>query len=192
MIVSANETKKYEPVSAGTHTAVCYSVIGIGTQMNERYNSAHKQLVIMWEICDETIQIDGEDKPKVLSKTYTASLNEKSNLRKDLEGWRGKAFSPEELRGFDMQNILGKACLISVITEEKNGRQFAKISSISSLPKGMGKDITAVNDLRMFDICDNPTVSQEFAELPEWIQKMCQESMEWANYESEEKGDLEW
>lgn len=201
MIVSANsEGKKFDPVSAGNHPAICYAVIGIGTQRNERFDTTHKQLIIMWEICDETILIDGTEKPKVLSKTYTASLNDRSTLRKDLESWRGKAFSAEELKGFDMQNILGKPCLISVIEEEKNDRKYAKIASIASMPKGMGKDLSAVNETKMFDICENPRPSQAFTELPEWIQARCMESLEWADAESgadlpsdeDAPEDLEW
>ena len=192
MIISASSEKKHDPVSAGTHTAICYSVIGIGTQINERFQSAHKQVIIMWEMCDENIVIDGEEKPKAMSKTYTASLNEKATLRKDLESWRNKAFTPEELKGFDLQNILGKPCLLSVVEEEKNGNKYSKIASIASIPKGMNKDMTPVNPLRLFDICENPRVSPEFANLPEWVQKRCQESLEWADANSGDSEDLPW
>jgi len=38
----------------------------------------------------------------MISKRYTMSLGEQSTLRKDLESWRGKKFTPEELQGFDL------------------------------------------------------------------------------------------
>ena len=57
----------------------------------------------------------GEMKPRAISETYTNSLGEKANLRKMLENWRGRAFTQEEMDGFDLRNVLGKACMISVV-----------------------------------------------------------------------------
>lgn len=65
---------------------------------------------------------------------YTASLSEKANLRKHLEAWRGKKFTPEELEGFSLTNILGAPCMLSVIHSDQGK---AKISSVSQIPKGM-------------------------------------------------------
>jgi hypothetical protein len=74
---------------------------------------------------------------------FTASLSEKANLRPFLEGWRGKAFTPEELRGFDPAQVAGVPAYINVIHEpgQKNGKAvvYANIASIMPLPKGMAK-----------------------------------------------------
>jgi hypothetical protein len=42
-----------------------------------------------------TVSQDSEDKHFVLVQRYTRSLNEKSNLRKDLERWRGSKFTKQ-------------------------------------------------------------------------------------------------
>ena len=44
-----------------------------------------------------------DGKPFLVRRRYTASLHEKSALRKDLESWRGRAFTNVELDGFKHQ-----------------------------------------------------------------------------------------
>ena len=63
--------------------------------------------IFMWELPGEEIEIEGEMKPRAISETYTNSLGEKANLRKMLENWRGRAFTQEEMDGFDLRNVLG-------------------------------------------------------------------------------------
>lgn len=77
---------------------------------------------------------DNAGKPFVVSKFYTQSLNEKSTLRHDLAGWRGRDFTPGELAGFDAKNILGKPCMLSLTLSDKGK---IKVASVAKLPKGM-------------------------------------------------------
>ena len=84
------EGGNFEPAPAGTHVAICYRVIDLGTQesvYNGEKKSARKVL-ISWELPNEE-KADG--KPFVISATYTWSMHEKSTLRKTLEAWRGAA-----------------------------------------------------------------------------------------------------
>ena len=55
-----------------------------------------------------------DGRPFAVSKTYTASLFEAAALRKDLESWRGKSFTEEELGGFDISKLLGCTARIEV------------------------------------------------------------------------------
>ena len=73
----------------------------------------------------------------LISKTYTASMHEKAALSKDLESWRGRAFTDEERDGFDLKKVLGQPCLLNVIHENKGGTVYANIASVSPVPKGM-------------------------------------------------------
>jgi len=64
-------------------------------------------------------------------QVYTASLAEGSNLRRDLESWRGRPFTADELKGFDIENVLGANCQISVThAVSKKGRTFAKLTAV--------------------------------------------------------------
>lgn len=69
----------------------------------------------------------------------TLSMNEKANMRKFLESWRGRAYTAEQAdAGVPLDKLHGHSALISVqhITTSK-GRKFAKVVSISPLPKAM-------------------------------------------------------
>lgn len=174
LIISASTGgSSIAPLEAGTYPAICYGLVDIGWQYNEAYKKSSPKLIIMWEIPGETITIDGEEKSRVISQTYTVSLNEKATLRKDLTSWRGKDFTDEELKAFDIRSILNVPCLLNIIHKESNGRTYANISGIMKLPKGVkvprGTMEPVVFDLDTSDL-------DEIKELPEWIQKKIQES----------------
>lgn len=120
---------------------------------------------------------DGQ--PYVVSGFYTNSLNEKSRLRPMLESWRGRPFTEEELDGFDLQNVLGKPCLLSVI--HKDGK--ARVSGASALTKGMDKP-AAKNELKSFWI--EEWDQETFDGLPEGFKKLIMQSDE---YKKRTKGD---
>src|SRR5579863_4111692 len=123
----------FQSAPVGTHVARCIKIIDIGTQTGEYQGKVleRNQIIVMFEL-PTTLMDDGN--PFVASKFYTNSLNEKANLRHDLEQWRGRAFSKEELGSFDLMNILGKPCMVSII--EKPEVKGTKVGSVMSIPKG--------------------------------------------------------
>ena len=152
IIASAKSGGSFEPVSEGVHIANCISIIDLGDQYSEKYDKTQRKVLLTWEVTDETIEIDGEEKPRVISNEYTLSLSEKANLRTHLEAWRGKNFTQEELDGFDLQNVLGKPCQLSIVHNERNGNVYANIKSIMSIPKGMPTP-PVVSELTYFQLC---------------------------------------
>lgn len=138
MAIIAREPKgSFIPAPPGQHSAVCVDIVDLGmleVTFGKETTNKHK-IRIVWQI--EEVMAD--NKPYIASKMYTLSLHQKSQLRKDLESWRGKQFSPEELEGFDVENLLGVNCLLNVIQEvsTKNGKTYSNIASIMRLPKGM-------------------------------------------------------
>lgn len=121
----------FEKAPAGTHVAICYRVIDLGTHHSEYEGKPQvkNQILVSWELAGE-LMTDG--KPFSVSRFYTNSLSEKANLRKDLVAWRGRDFTDSELEKFDLMNILGKPCLVSVI----HSKDKAKVSAVLALPKG--------------------------------------------------------
>ena len=175
LVVDANSSSNIEPIPEGTYLAVCNMLVDLGEQYNETYKNSSKKVLIGWEIPEETYtNADGEEKPRQITKRYTASLNEKSTLRKDLAAWRGKNFTDEELKKFDLRNIVGKSCLLTIIHKDNNDRVYAQISSISSLPKGMAKGNLSGEPL-IFDLDNNELKLIDF--LPEWIAKIIKNSV---------------
>lgn len=126
-----------EPAPAGTHLAVCFGLIDLGTQ-TDTYQGKPKvgrKAWFWWELTEETRE-DG--KPVTVGTFYTVSLSDKANLRKVLESWRGKPFTVEELKGFNIGNIVGAPCMLTIIHEPRqSGGVRDKVSSVSGVPKGM-------------------------------------------------------
>ena len=138
----------------GTHLARCFKIIDLGTQHNAKYDKNHHKIMIVWELPEELIP-EGELKgqPFAVSNWYTLSLGEKANLRKDLESWRGKSFDPDELAGFNIGNLLGKACYLNLVYNKVDDKTYVNISSIMKLPKGI-ECSPAINDAVKFDLDD--------------------------------------
>lgn len=136
MIISDSGGTAFEQPPIGAHVARCVRIIDIGTQKGEYQGlpTFKRQLVIAWELPNELMTAgDHAGKPFIVSKFYTASLHEKAGLRKDLAAWRTRDFTEEELKGFDVKALLGKACMVSLILSDKGK---AKINAVMALPKG--------------------------------------------------------
>ena len=136
MMVSNSGSTTFEQPPTGTHIARCVRFIDIGTQKGEYQGepTMKHQFVLGWELPNELMQ-NGEfqGKPFMVSKFYTASLNEKAALRKDLAAWRTRDFTEEELQGFDVKNLLGKLCMVSI---QQNEKGKSKVGGVMALPKG--------------------------------------------------------
>ena len=135
MPIYAKAGASFTPAPAGAHPAVCCDVVDLGDITIEYQGKAKTQhkIKIVWQI--EELRADGH--PHQIRKQYTLSLHDKASLRKDLEAWRRKQFTEEELRGFDVEQLLDKPCLLNVIHREANGNTYANVSAIMRLPKGM-------------------------------------------------------
>lgn len=138
---------------AGTTQAVCCAVWDLGLQkttFNGEDKTQHK-IIIAWEVAEKINAPESEyhGKPYMLNRKYTLSLGEKANLRKDLESWRGKPFSDEELRGgFDVEKLYGINCLIGIKHEpDRNDptKVYANVTAILPMVKGMEK-MTPIRD----------------------------------------------
>jgi hypothetical protein len=143
ILATTNSTPR-ELVPAGNYIARCYQMIQVGT-VNELINGENKLLQkvrIGWEFPND-LKVFSEEKgpqPIVFNEEYTLSMGEKANLRKMLASWRGKDFSFDEAKSFDITALLGKSCMVNIIhkpTKADPTKVYAKIGSVSSVPKGM-------------------------------------------------------
>ena len=130
------EPRDFEPIPAGTQLAICFRIIELGSQKKQYAGDSWvaSEIMISWEVPEHKMD-DG--RPMMISKTYTLSSSKKSNLRKDLESWRAKAFTSEELASFDLTKLLGKPCLLAIQHVEKEGNVYANIANVSPPVKGM-------------------------------------------------------
>lgn len=185
MLIARANNSSFKPVPAGSHLARCYRIIDLGTQESKwagqsRFNhKAMFQFEVHGEDDSGNPLVTEKNEPMTISKNYTVYLGEKSALRLDLEAWRGKEFTEQELKGFDLKTILGAWCLLTVVRSTGNdGKEYTNISSISPVPKAMKATLPEpFNDLKMFSISDpdmelfeslSDKLKQKITSSPEW------------------------
>ena len=173
-IIAKKTGEGFDTIKEGVYVAVCYSVIDLGMQYSEMYGNSQRKILITFEIPDETITVDGKELPRAVSKEYTLSLSEKSTLRKDLQAWRGRVFSEDELEGFDLANIIGKGCQVQIIHKESGGKTYANIASIMGLPRGV-KTGETTNEHLYFDLESEESLGL-LVKIPQWIQDKIKKS----------------
>lgn len=182
LTVNASAKSTIAPIPEGTYLAVCGLLVDLGDQFNKTYGKASRKVMIGWEIPEETIEIDGEKKPRMVYNRYTASLRENSILRKDLAAWRGRDFTEEELTGFDLHNVVGASCYLNIIHRESNGRVYANISSIMALPKKAEKGKLSEPPV-VFDL--DSASEADIEALPPWIADIIRQSETYKNRDAE-------
>lgn len=173
--MTVDDSGTYEQPPTGPQPAVLTRIIDIGTHtdVSPQYGETTRhQVILMFELAE--LMTNGE--PYTIQKFYTLSTNERANLRKDYESWRGRAFETGET--MDVTAPLGQACLLGIMeTENKK----SKISSISRLPKGM-EPPTPRGELLVFRT-DEPDWAV-FEKLSEFHRGKIEKSKEWAGMKS--------
>lgn len=176
LIATQGAGGSFKEAPEGTHIARCFSIIDLGTQHGDYQGTptVKHEAIVRWELPHELVTIDGEDKPMVVSKFYTVSTNEKSNLRRDWESWAGRKLTHEELlHGVDLTKLLGRACQLSI---QHNAAGRARVTAVTGLAKGM----TCPPQFNK-----NQTYAVEqgrdavFAELPTGFQAIIERCEEW-------------
>jgi hypothetical protein len=148
MILTDNGGSSFTPCPAGSYLARCVQLIDLGTQTSNFDGEVKRarKVLVAWEVLDDECRRD-DGSPFILSKRFTQSLHEKAALRKTLASWRGRDFTPAELKGFDLAGVLGKDAFISVIHAEKDLKTFANIAAVMKPPKGMTAPEGTANEL---------------------------------------------
>lgn len=174
----------FKRVPAGTHVARCFRVIDLGTQSVEWQGSVklQRKVQISWEVFgedDEGAPLTTDDgMPLVISKRYTLSLSDKARLRADLESWRGRAFTSDELSGFDITNLLDAFCMLSVIEVKNGDKTYSNISAIAQIPKAMRSTLPkGIHEPQVFDVSD-PDMEM-FSKFYEKLKETIAASTEW-------------
>jgi hypothetical protein len=164
---TGNDDFKRAPV--GTHVGVCNMIADVGIQPGGMYGPKQK-VYFRFELPNERIEYTKDGKtvegPITIGTYHTASMNKKALMRAMLENWRGAKFTDEQASDFDIRNVLGKACLINVVEDTKDGKTYSNIANVMPLPKGTPVH-QAENPLLYYGSDDE----SQFTKLPEWLQK---------------------
>ena len=190
----AGGSGNFKRVPAGVFIGRCYSLIDLGTQMTDgQYGQKMQHKIrIGWELFGEdeqgqplTVEVDGKEMSMTISKSYTVSLHEKSSLRKDLAAWRGRDFTEEEAKAFDVSKLIGAYCMINVTTSETNGKTYSNVAGITPLPGALKNAKPAAVHAPVIFNLDEPDLAV-FETFHDKLKDAIKRSPEWATFVGEE------
>ena len=75
--------------------AVCIGVIDLGEQYSEVYKNYANKVLLIFEFPTEMVEVDGEKKPRWISREFTFSTSKKSKLLEFIGSWNGKQYTAE-------------------------------------------------------------------------------------------------
>jgi hypothetical protein len=143
----------------------------------------HK-IMLGWEIHgtnDDGTPLKMRDgRPFAIFKNYTLSWSEKATLRGDLQSWRGKPFTQEEMRRFDLKTVLNAWCMLNVIERAgQDGKMYVNVSGVTPVPSMIKKNglPEPINKNELFNLTDPDMVM--FETFSENLKKKIQSSPEW-------------
>ena len=161
----------WEPVPTGTHIARCVTAVDLGLQPTG-YGTKEK-FYLGWEVPGVRVKWEKDGKehegPALIGSTYTLSIHPKSILGQHLVSWRGKEFTDEERNGFDLFNVLGAPCMLSVVHNTKGDKVYANVAAIMKAPQGT--TIPAAETPQVGYSATHPTYNGTIDKLPEWLKK---------------------
>ena len=177
MKVKNRARPKLPPVEPSVYIAVCVYSIDLGEQLCEykdKTKSYNNQVRLGFELIGETVEIDGKQEPRVLSRTLNFTQSKNGGLRKFVQSWLGKTFTDDEFRELDTNDLVGTPAQLSVVLNESG--EYANIDTIMQLPRGMAAPSPASALIR-YDM--EPWDDAAFAALPDWAQEMIKKSTQY-------------
>lgn len=141
MKVKATNAVDIDPPSSGAHNAVLAEVADLGVDVHPEYGTRHQGCLVfqLEEEHEGEGELQGHRKEARLwfdvGRGFGAVKSRKggTKLRKYIEGWRGKAFSTEELlgiqrEGYDLDKLIGRPVTCVIVRETKpDGGVYGKL-----------------------------------------------------------------
>ena len=162
------------PVPAGGYLAVCVGVFDLGEQYSEKYKNYSPKLMITFDIPALTIEVDGKQEPRQLSREFTISGKNNSKLRAFISSWNGVQYSDEAFGEFDPLSQVGKPAMINVLLNETG--EYANIDTIMPLFPGMSAP-TTTTPLKVWDM--DKWDDKALEDLPAWVQEKIKKSSQY-------------
>lgn len=170
------ERKDYGRIGEGTFPARIVQIIGLGRHENTNWQTGAVMLdddgkpkpptnkvMITYELPTETIEIDGEQKPRWTSKEYNLFFSDKAALAQVLNA----AAEGSD----DLEDALGKAVSLTIGTTS-GGKD--KVTAVTKLMKGV--EVAELSqEAKIFNF-DDPDI-EVYNNLFDWQKKKMQEAV---------------
>lgn len=171
---------KMERIPEGTYPGRLSSIVDLGVQPQTDWQTGEAtdpkaRVLFTWELPTETLEIVDDDgnstfKPRRISKEYTLSNFEQSNLMKLIKALSaGKQIQ-------SLTEMLGYACMINIGSTVNSN---AKVTTVMKAPESMPVDDTSEEPV-YFDF-DNPDEAL-FLNQVNWIQEKIKEAVNYNGF----------
>ena len=174
MKVKSKAKPKIPQMNPGVYMAVCIGVIDLGEQYSEVYKNYANKVLLIFEFPTEMVEVDGEKKPRWISREFTFSTSKKSKLLEFIGSWNGKQYTAESFGEVELFDQIGMPCQLQLVASESG--EYTNISAVMQLPKGVDIERTE-SDTYAFDI--DEWDDGVFDALPGWIQEKIKKSTEY-------------
>jgi hypothetical protein len=175
IVAADNGGKEFKKLPPGAHFAICNMMVDCGMQPGFQ-GKPQRKVYIRWEVPDERVEYEKDgvphEGPCSIGKFYTLSLSEKATLRKDLENWRGRTFTDQDAKGFNIVAVLGKTCQLMVTHSESGGKTYANVTGVMGISKDQqtrSKTAKPENELLAFSVADPD--QEAYGKLPNWLRE---------------------
>lgn len=161
-------------VEGGMYLGICIGAIDLGEQYSDKYKTYSNKLLFVFEFPTETIEVDGKQEPKQLSREFNITSKVGSKFRDFISAWNGKTYSDDEFKDLEIFDQLGKACQLNVVLNEAG--DSSKIETAVPLMKGMVAPPAKAEFIKWdMDAWDD----ELFKKLPEWVQEKIKKSTQY-------------
>lgn len=142
-ITAKGNDTKYKNHPEGQFVAQCVDTIDLGERV-EQFQNQPKKLALKCALVFRTGEKNEDTGDYIdISREFTVSMGDLANLRKFLEQWRGKPYSPEQIEaGVPLHKLTANHGLVSVAHKTSGGgRTYANITACVGVPKQMAGNL---------------------------------------------------
>lgn len=143
-ITARGSESKFKPHDAGQFVGQCVDTIDLGEKVQD-FPGTKPYLAQTCALVFRT----GETNPDTgefidVAREFTVSMGDKANLRKFLEQWRGKPYTPEQIKaGVPLDKLTGQHGLLTITHRESSKQRiYANITACVGIPKQMANAVT--------------------------------------------------
>ncbi len=183
MPLNINATPKRAPkqrplIPTGQHMSRIVQIIDFGLQAQRPYKGQEKspayEVYVTFEYPNQTIEVDGEERPMWKSKRIKLSSDERSTCYK----WYNK-LDPDNVHRGDWSQLLGEECATLIVHNPGKGKNegltFDNIADVMPLMEGVSVP-PLDNETVLFDLtCPE---LDTYLGLPDWMQGVIKENLE--------------
>jgi hypothetical protein len=147
-IVARGSDSKYKCHEEGQFVGQCVDTIDLGEKVQD-FPGKPSYLAPTCALVFRTGVINDETGNYIdVAREFTVSMGDKANLKKFLEQWRGKPYTPEQIKaGVPLDKLTGNHGLLTIAhrTSAKQ-RVYANITACVGIPRQMAAGVETYDD----------------------------------------------